>query len=83
MRDKFDFFNLLDDIVISGEVGMIKPEPEIFQHMLERIGTAASACLFIDDALANVEQAQKMGITAIQFHSPQQLEADLHEMGVL
>lgn len=83
MRDKFDFFDLLDDIVISGEVGMIKPQPEIFEHMLERIGAPASACLFIDDAPANVEQAKKLGITAIQFHSPQQLEAELHELGVL
>lgn len=83
MRDKFDFFNLLDDIVISGEVGMIKPEPEIFEHMLERIGKPANACLFIDDAQANVEQAQRLGIVSIQFHSPEQLETELHQLGVL
>ena len=83
MRDKFDFFKLLDEIVISGEVGMIKPEPEIFQHMLERIGEPADACLFIDDAEANVEQAQKMGFATIQFHSPEQLETELHKLGVL
>lgn len=83
MRDKFDFFKLLDEIVISGEVGMIKPEPEIFQHMLERIGEPANACLFIDDAPANVEQAQKMGFATIQFHSPEQLEVALQKLDVL
>lgn len=83
MRDKFDFFKLLDEIVISGEVGMIKPEPEIFQHTLERIGEPADACLFIDDAPANVQQAQKMGFATIQFHSPEQLETELHKLGVL
>lgn len=83
MRDKFDFFKLLDEIVISGEVGMIKPEPEIFQHTLERIGEPADACLFIDDAPANVQQAQKMGFATIQFHSPEQLEVELHKLGVL
>lgn len=83
MRDKFEFFNLLDDIVISGDVGMIKPEPEIFEHMLERIGLPASTCLFIDDALANVEQARRMGIVTIHFHSPEQLETELHALDVL
>lgn len=83
MRDKFDFFDLLDDIVISGEVGMIKPEPEIFEHMLERIGKPAGACLFIDDAAANVEQAQQLGFATIHFHSPEQLGAELHRLQVL
>ena len=83
MRDKFEFFDLLDDIVISGEVGMIKPEPEIFEHMLERIGKPANACLFIDDASANVEQALRMGFAAIQFHSPGQLESELRRSGIL
>lgn len=83
MRDKFDFFDLLDDIVISGEVGMIKPEPEIFEHMLERIGKAAGTCIFIDDAAANVAQAQKMGFATIHFHSPAQLEIELHRMRIL
>lgn len=83
MRHKFEFFNLLDDIVISGDVGMIKPEPEIFEHILERIGKPAGACLFIDDAKANVEQARKMGIVTIHFQSPAQLETELQRLGVL
>lgn len=83
MRGKFDFFDLLDDIVISGEVGMIKPEPEIFQHTLERIGKPAEACLFIDDALANVAQARRLGISSIHFHSPEQLEMELRRLQVL
>ena len=83
MRDRFDFFKLLDDIVISGEVGMIKPEPEIFEHMLARIGKPAGACLFIDDAAANVGQAQKMGFATIHFHSPAQLQLELHRLRIL
>lgn len=79
-REKYDFFNLLDDIVISGEVGMIKPEPEIFEHLLERIGKPAQECLFIDDAVANIEQARRMGFTTVQFESPEQLESELHKL---
>lgn len=83
MRDKFEFFNLLDAIVISGEVGMIKPEPEIFEHTLERIGKPAAACLFIDDSAANVEQAKKMGFATIHFHSPAQLRTELQRLNLL
>jgi len=82
-RKKYDFFDLLDDIVISGEVGHIKPDPEIFQIMLEKIGRPAQECLFIDDSLTNINQAQKMGFATIHFQSPEQLETALHELKLL
>ena len=83
VRDRYDFFGLLDDIVISGEVGAIKPEPEIFKIMLERIGKPAEQCLFIDDSLANIEQAHKMGFATIHFESSDQLEREMHKLGLL
>lgn len=82
-RRKYDFFNLLDDIVISGEVGAIKPEPAIFEIMLKRIGRPASECLFIDDALANIEAARAMGFATVHFQSPEQLENELHLLELL
>lgn len=82
-REKYDFFNLLDDKVISGEVGMIKPEPEIFELLLQKIGRPAHECLFIDDALANIEQARRMGFATVHFHSAEQLEQELHNMQLL
>ena len=82
-RQKHDFFDLLDDMVISGEVGHVKPHPEIFQIMLDRIGKPAHECLFIDDALANIEQAQKMGFATIHFESPEPLRLRLIDLGLL
>jgi 2-haloacid dehalogenase len=82
-REEYDFFNLLDDIVISGEVGTVKPEPEIFEITLRRIGRPVNECLFIDDALPNIEQARKMGFATIHFHSPEQLERELHKLQLL
>lgn len=82
-RERYDFFNLLDDIVISGDVGTVKPDPEIFEIMLERIGRPASECLFIDDAPSNIEAAQKMGFATIHFQSPEQMERQLHRLDVL
>ena len=82
-RRKYDFFNLLDDIVISGEVGAIKPEPAIFEIMLKRIGRPAAECLFIDDALANIEAARAMGFATVHFQSPERLENELHLLELL
>jgi len=82
-RDKYDFFNLLDDIVISGEVGAVKPDPEIFEILLKRIIRPASQCLFIDDALANVEAARTLGFATVHFQSPEQLENELQKLELL
>jgi 2-haloacid dehalogenase len=82
-REKYDFFDLLDDMVISGEVGHIKPDPEIFQILLEKIRRPAQECLFIDDSLSNINQAQKMGFATIHFHSPEQLATVLHDLKIL
>ncbi len=83
VRNKFIFFDLLDDIVISGEVGQIKPEPEIYEIALQRIGKPASECLFIDDSLANIEQARRMGFAVVHFQSPGQLEVELKTLKLL
>ncbi|HLO16504.1 MAG TPA: HAD family phosphatase [Anaerolineales bacterium] len=82
-REQHDFFDLFDGIVISGEVGHVKPDPEIFELLLKKIGRPASECLFIDDALSNIAQAQKMGIATIHFQSPEQLAAILHDLQIL
>jgi len=81
-REKYDFFDLFDDFVISGDVGHVKPDPEIFQIMLEKIGRPARECLFIDDALTNINQAQKMGFAIVHFQSPEQLAIALHDLKI-
>jgi len=83
MRDKHDFFDLFDDMVISGEVGQVKPSPEIFQILLDKIKRPANECLFIDDAMANIDQAEKLGFATILFDSPEQLEAALRDLNIL
>jgi putative hydrolase of the HAD superfamily len=51
--------------VISGEVGMHKPQPEIFMLGCERIGLAPEECVFVDDLRQNCEGAEAVGMTAI------------------
>jgi epoxide hydrolase-like predicted phosphatase len=56
---------LFDAVVISGEVGMHKPEPEIFHLGAERIGVAPEECVFVDDLRENCAGAEAVGMKAI------------------
>lgn len=82
-RAKYDFFDLFDDMVISGAVGFVKPEPEIYRIMLDKIQSPAQECLFIDDSLPNIQQANTMGFITIHFQSPAQLEDELKRLGIM
>ena len=62
-RDTWD--GMFDDIVISGEVGLRKPEPEIFRLAAGRLGLEPAECVFVDDLQLNVDGALAVGMTAI------------------
>lgn len=70
-EDAFDF------IVISSEVGLLKPDPRIFQLALDRASAAPAAALLVDDMPANVEGAAAVGISAILFKDTNQLRQEL------
>jgi HAD superfamily hydrolase (TIGR01509 family) len=70
-------------MVISGDVKMVKPDPAIFELALKKFGKNAAECVYIDDSLPNIVQAQKMGFEAIHFQSPEQLKADLQKLDIL
>lgn len=64
--DLFPFFEVFEEkIVVSGVEKLIKPDPAIFQVLLDRYSLVASECIFIDDNLANIQTAQKMGFEVI------------------
>jgi putative hydrolase of the HAD superfamily len=67
-------------VVDSGFVGMRKPDPEIYELTLERLGgTAAGECLFIDDADVNVEAARELGMAAVHYRDNDQAIAEIRE----
>lgn len=59
-----------DVLVISGEVGLRKPDREIFEHAAQRLGVELEACVFVDDLPENVDAAARYGITAVLHHDP-------------
>lgn len=83
MRPVFPFLKYFDGVFISGEHGVIKPDPAFFETLMDEFDVKAEDALFIDDIEENVEAARGLGITCILFKSPEQLEVDLIELGVL
>jgi len=74
---EFEFLDLFDEIIISGDVKLIKPEPEIYELCLQKIGKPANQCLFIDDLEANINTARKLGFDTVHFKSPEDLKNEL------
>jgi 2-haloacid dehalogenase len=83
MQQRFEFLQLFDDMIISGEHKLIKPDPAIYQFTLDRIKRNAGECLFIDDSLTNIETAHRLGFHTIHFHSPEQLKKELQSRQLL
>jgi len=71
---------LFDAIVISGEVRMRKPSPEIFHHALDVLGLEASQCVFIDDIEANIEAAERLGMVGLHHTDPEKTRVALTDL---
>lgn len=65
----------LETVVLSTEVGMIKPEPEIFAYALSKLDVLPEECLFIDDTASHVAAAERLGLKGIVFTGPDMLKA--------
>ena len=76
-RAKFNVLQLIDDYVVSGYIGVVKPHPRIFHTLLNRYDLEAPQCLFIDDNPANVEGATQLGFHGILFKDADQLRNQL------
>lgn len=66
-----------DEIVVSAEEGIAKPDPEIYRVTLARLNVAPHEAIFVDDFVENVEAARALGIKAIHFTSPEALMTQL------
>lgn len=71
---------IFDATVISGDVGLHKPQPEIYELGAERIGIEATACVFVDDLRENVAGAEAVGMTAILHRNPETTIQELERL---
>lgn len=70
LRDRYDFYDFFDYLFLSHQLGMMKPDPAIFHHVVSQLGVAPEKIAFFDDGARNVAAARRIGMHAYQVHSP-------------
>lgn len=80
--DALAFIPYMDGGILSWRDKLIKPDPEIYQLLLERYDLKAEECVFVDDTPENVEGAMRQGIHGIVFKSREQVEDELRKLGL-
>ena len=84
LRESHGIADLFDDIVVSADVGMAKPDAQIYALSAQRLELTPGECVFIDDMPRNVEGAQSAGMRGIHFLvNEHDLEAQLADLGVV
>jgi 2-haloacid dehalogenase len=76
-RGRFEFLEWFDGLLVSGEERVTKPDPAIFQLLLDRFGLDPTATVFVDDSEANVAAARRLGFDAIRFTGHEELRREL------
>ena len=81
--ERYSFFKDLDGIVVSGDEKIVKPNPKIYEILLDRYNLEAESSLFIDDNADNIETAKKIGFKTVHFTDGVNLEQLLKSEKVL
>jgi 2-haloacid dehalogenase len=81
-RRLFEILQSFEAILVSGEELMIKPDPRIFELLIERYGIDPAGTAYVDDVAANVDAAAALGLRAVQFHDAATLRRDLAALGL-
>ena len=79
-QSKFDFLGWFEDIVVSGRIGMIKPDPQIFRHAIDQCGLDPARTLFIDDSAKNTAAAATLGFHVHHFTDAGTLRAHIAQL---
>jgi 2-haloacid dehalogenase len=81
-RERFDVLGLFEDVVVSGEERLAKPDPQVFDVLQRRVGRPLARCVFVDDKTENVAAARAAGMDALLFTDAQAMRAELRERGL-
>jgi 2-haloacid dehalogenase len=79
--ERFAFLRRFDGVVVSADIGVLKPDIAIYRHLLREHKLSPEDCVFIDDSLRNIDAARMIGMTAIRFTEPDALRSELVRLG--
>jgi putative hydrolase of the HAD superfamily len=77
--DRTRFADLFDAVVISGEIGIRKPAPEIYALAAERLGREPARCVFVDDLAGNLKPAREIGMATVLHRDAETTLAELEQ----
>ena len=80
ITERWHFGDAFDDMVISAEVGLVKPDPHIYHLAVEQLGVKAEQAVFVDDMQHNIDGAKRVGMLGIHFRNPQQMRHELEQL---
>jgi putative hydrolase of the HAD superfamily len=83
LKIKYDFWKYFSGVVVSADVGHLKPSKEIFVYLLEKYNLNPNETVFIDDFSVNVNAAKSLGMTGILFNNADQCETDIINLRIL
>jgi len=78
--ERWHIEDAFDELIISSELGMVKPDPRIFRLALDKLGVEANQAVLVDDMQRNVDGARRVGLEGICFQNPQQMKLDLERL---
>lgn len=76
------FYDIFDNVYLSSEIGLIKPNIEKYKYVLKKLNTKPKRCIFIDDKLANLIPARELGVIVIRFESLEKFKKQLIQIGI-
>lgn len=82
LRNKYDFLKVFRDIIVSSEVGVLKPSKTIYLHLINKYQLIPDETVFIDDLSKNVEGANLVGMHGIHFSTAHDCKIKLRQLGV-
>lgn len=80
IKEEWKIDDAFDEMIISAEVGLVKPDPSIYQRIIVELDVMPAEAVFVDDFPENVEAARLQGLQAIQFNDPDQALRDLSQL---
>lgn len=78
----FGFLEHFDEVILSNEVKLYKPQTEIYKLALERLGVKAEESVFIDDLQSNIDGAKAVGMNTILFNGIDNLKEEFKKLGI-
>ena len=83
LKKKWGFLEYFDELILSHEVHMTKPDKKIFEYTIEKAGCKPEEIVFIDDGINNVRVARELGIIGIKFTNKEDLVKELKNLQIL